>query len=140
MTSYLLWTLVALQFAMGAFDIVYHHEFTERLAWRPTQRHELALHGLRNGLYAVLFLILAWFEVHGVWAVLLIAALIAEVIVTLMDFVEEDVTRTLLASERITHTLLALNYGAIIVLLLPILVNWAANQQHSLRLGTAPRP
>ena len=41
MTSPLLWTLVALQLAMGLFDIVYHHELTERLAWRPTQRVEL---------------------------------------------------------------------------------------------------
>ncbi len=34
----LLWTLVAIQVAMGAFDTVYHHELTERLAWRPSQR------------------------------------------------------------------------------------------------------
>jgi len=34
------------------------------------------------------------------------------VIVTLMDFVEEDLSRKLPASERINHTLLALNYGA----------------------------
>ena len=44
----LLWTLVAVQIAMGAFDMVYHHELTERLAWRPSQRHELQLHGIRN--------------------------------------------------------------------------------------------
>src|SRR5262249_30799212 len=29
------------------------------------------------------------------------------------------------ASERINHTLLALNYGAILVLLLPVLIGWA---------------
>jgi uncharacterized protein (TIGR01777 family) len=126
MTSQLLWTLVALQLAMGAFDIIYHHELTERLAWRRSQRHELALHGVRDGLYAVLFVVLGWSEVHGIWAMLLIAVLIAEIAITLMDFVEEDVTRKLPASERITHTLLALNYGAIVVLVLPILVGWAA--------------
>ena len=43
-----------------------------------------------------------------------------------MDFVEEDLSRKLPASERINHTLLALNYGAILVLLLPVLVGWAA--------------
>jgi uncharacterized protein (TIGR01777 family) len=125
MTSHLLWTLVALQLAMGAFDIVYHHELVERLPWRRSQAHELTLHGVRDGLYAVLFLTLGWFEVHGFWAVLLIAVLIAEIVITLMDFVEEDVTRKLPASERIAHTLMALNYGAIVVLLLPILVGWA---------------
>jgi uncharacterized protein (TIGR01777 family) len=42
-----------------------------------------------------------------------------------MDFVEEDISRKLPASERVNHTLLALNYGAILVLLLPILIEWA---------------
>jgi len=120
----LLWMLVGLQIAMGAFDTVYHHEFTERLAWRPTQRHELQLHAVRSGLYALLFLVLGWFEVHGLWAALLIAVLAAEIAITLMDFVEEDVSRKLPASERINHTLLALNYGAILALLLPILLDW----------------
>ena len=34
-------------------------------------------------------------------------------------------SRKLPASERINHTLLAINYGAILVLLLPILIDWA---------------
>jgi uncharacterized protein (TIGR01777 family) len=125
MTSSFLWTLIAIQIAMGAFDTLYHHELTERLAWRPLQRHELQLHGVRNMLYALLFLTLGWLEVHGVWAMIVIAVLVVEVVVTLMDFVEEDISRKLPASERINHTLLALNYGAILVLLLPVLIEWA---------------
>jgi len=125
MTSSLLWTLITIQIAMGAFDTFYHHEMTERLAWRPSQRHELQLHGVRNMLYALLFLTLGWLEVHGVWAMIVIAVLVAEVVITLMDFVEEDMSRKLPASERINHTLLALNYGAILVLLLPVLIEWA---------------
>jgi uncharacterized protein len=125
MTSSLLWTLITIQIAMGAFDTFYHHEMTERLAWRPSQRHELQLHGVRNMLYALLFLTLGWLEVHGVWAMIVIAVLVAEVVITLMDFVEEDISRKLPASERINHTLLALNYGAILVLLLPVLIEWA---------------
>jgi uncharacterized protein (TIGR01777 family) len=125
MTSSFLWTLIAIQIAMGAFDTLYHHELTERLAWRPLQRHELQLHGVRNMLYAPLFLTLGWLEVHGVWAMIVIAVLVVEVVVTLMDFVEEDISRKLPASERINHTLLALNYGAILVLLLPVLIEWA---------------
>ena len=126
MTSAALWCLGALQLALGLFDIVYHHEMTERLAWRPSQRHELVLHGIRNGLYAVLFVMLGWFEPHGVWAMLVVAVLAAEVVVTLMDFVEEDMSRKLPASERVTHTLLALNYGAILALLVPGPAGWAA--------------
>jgi uncharacterized protein (TIGR01777 family) len=121
----LLWTLIAIQIAMGAFDTIYHHELTERLAWRPSQRHELQLHSLRNALYALLFLTLGWLEVHGVFAMIVIAVLVVEVVVTLLDFVEEDFSRKLPASERINHTLLALNYGAILVLLLPVLIEWA---------------
>ena len=125
MTS-LLWILIAVQVAMGVFDTFYHHELTERLAWRPSQRYELQLHSLRNMLYALLFLVLGWLEVHGILAMLIIAVLAAEIVITLMDFVEEDMSRKLPASERINHTLLAINYGAILVLLLPVLIGWAA--------------
>ena len=124
MTS-LLWTLIAIQIVMGVFDTFYHHELTERLAWRPSQRYELQLHSLRNMLYAFLFLVLGWLEVHGLFAMLIIAVLVAEIVITLMDFVEEDMSRKLPASERINHTLLAINYGAILVLLLPVLIGWA---------------
>src|ERR1700744_5271312 len=121
----LLWTLIGIQVAMGSFDTLYHHELTERLAWRVSQRHELQLHSIRNFFYAVLFLVLGWLEVHGMLAMIVIAVLAAEIVITLMDFVEEDLSRKLPASERINHTLLALNYGAILVLLLPVLIGWA---------------
>ena len=125
MTSPLLWSLIAIQIAMGAFDTFYHHEITQRLAWRPSQRHELQLHGVRNMLYALLFLTLGWLEPHGLAAMAIIVVLVVEVVITLMDFVEEDISRKLPASERINHTLLALNYGAILILLLPVLMEWA---------------
>lgn len=124
MTS-LLWILIAIQIVMGVFDTFYHHELTERLAWRPSQRHELKLHGVRNMMYALLFLVLGWLEVCGVFALVIIAVLVAEIVITLMDFVEEDMSRKLPASERINHTLLAINYGAILGLLLPVLMAWA---------------
>ena len=121
----LLWILIAIQIAMGMFDTFYHHEFTERLAWRPSQRHELELHSVRNMFYALLFLVLGWLEVHGIFAMSVIAVLAAEIVITLMDFVEEDLSRKLPPSERINHALLAINYGAILVLLLPVLIHWA---------------
>ena len=117
MNSTTLWILIGLQIAMGLFDTLYHHEFTERLAWRPSQRRELQLHAVRNLLYCALFLLLGWTEVHGWFAWAVVATLTTEVVVTLLDFVEEDVSRHLPATERVTHTLLALNYGAILVLL-----------------------
>jgi uncharacterized protein (TIGR01777 family) len=128
MTSTLLWTLIAAQVALGGFDTLYHHELTERLAWRPSQRHELKLHGVRNLIYALLFAALGWSEVHGLLALAAIAFLAVELVITLADFVEEDQSRKLPATERVTHTLLALNYGAILVLLLPVLLGWAGQE------------
>jgi uncharacterized protein len=125
MNSTLLWTLISIQIAMGAFDTLYHHEFTERLAWRPSQGRELKLHAVRNFFYALIFIVLGCFEVYGWLAWLLIFILVVEVVITLMDFVEEDLSRKLPATERINHTLLALNYGAILVLAMPVLLEWA---------------
>jgi hypothetical protein len=95
MTSPLLWTLIAVQLALGLFDIIYHHEMMERLAWRASQRRELKLHGARNLAYAVLFLGLGLFELNGFWAMVVISVLAAEVVITLTDFVEEDLSRQL---------------------------------------------
>src|ERR1043165_5426707 len=121
----LLWTLIAIQIAMAAFDTIYHHELTERLAWRPSQRHELKLHAARGFVYVAVFIVLGFLEPRGAFAMLVIAALAIEVFITLADFIEEDMSRKLPASERVNHTLLAINYGAILVLALPVLVAWA---------------
>jgi uncharacterized protein (TIGR01777 family) len=126
MTSQPLWLLIAAQIVMAAFDTLYHHELTEGLAWRPAQGNELALHAARSLVYALVFVALGFTEPHGTWAIATIAALAIELVITLTDFVEEDLTRKLPASERIVHTLLALNYGAILTLLLPVLLGWAA--------------
>ncbi|MCH9807757.1 MAG: TIGR01777 family oxidoreductase [Alphaproteobacteria bacterium] len=123
--SPLLWTLLALQIAMGGFDVVFHHELTERLAWKTNAANELRLHAWRNVFYGFLFTLFAWVQPHGLIAVALIGILLVEIIITLWDFVEEDRTRALPASERVLHTLLAINYGAILALVLPLLVVWS---------------
>ena len=117
--------LLSVQMALGLFDILYHHELTERLSWRPTAARELALHGARNALYAVVFLSLAWVEWHGPLAWLFGLVLVAELAITLTDFVEEDRSRLLPPSERVTHALLALTYGAILAVLAPTLLDWS---------------
>jgi uncharacterized protein (TIGR01777 family) len=121
-----LWIVILAQIAMGGFDTLYHHEGTERLAWRPEQAVELRLHGIRNLAYAVMFGALGWTMPQGLWALALIALMTGELLITLWDFVEEDRTRRLPATERVTHTLLTLNYGVILALLVPRLVEWAA--------------
>ncbi len=125
MDNPILWTLISIQVVMGAFDTLVHHEGSERLAWRASQKTELRLHGIRNFFYAVIFLSFAWTEPHGTFTMILTAILALEVLITLWDFVEEDMTRKLPASERVNHTLLALNYGAILALAAPYLWAWS---------------
>ncbi len=55
---------------------------------------------------------------------LLTAALGVEIIITLADFVVEDHTRRLRPSERILHTILAINFGMILLALAPTLLLW----------------
>lgn len=124
MDNPILWTLIAVQVAMGAFDTLVHHEGTERLAWRASQKTELRLHGVRNFFYAVIFLTFAWIIPHGIFAIVLGGILVMELLITLWDFVEEDLTRKLPATERINHTLLALNYGAILAVAAPYFAQW----------------
>ena len=116
--------LLLLQFALGAFDTLYHHEMKEQLPYRRGASAELRIHGVRALIYAVIALGLGWFEWRGWLALLPVALFAAEIALTLADFVIEDRTRKLPASERITHTLLALNGGAFLLALGATLADW----------------
>src|SRR5688572_32738876 len=74
------WLLGALlaQGALGAFDTLYNHEHVERLRRRPAARPELALHAIREAIYAALFLGLAWFAWHGIAALVIGGVVAAE--------------------------------------------------------------
>src|SRR6185369_16469291 len=71
------------------------------------------------------FVVLGFLELHGVFAMLVMVALAIEVVITLADFIEEDISRKLPATERVNHTLLAINYGAVLVLVFPLLATSA---------------
>jgi uncharacterized protein (TIGR01777 family) len=116
--------LMAAQGCLGAFDTLYHHELTEALPQKPGAKQELAIHAIRALLYAVLFIGLAGWEWHGLWAIVLSGVFALEIALTLWDFVVEDRTRLLPATERITHTILAVNGGAFIALLALQLPAW----------------
>ena len=121
----LLWFSVV-QGLLGAFDMFYHHELKEKLPWRKTAATEMILHGVRNFLYSVVFISLGWIAWHGIYAWVFLGILAIEVLITLWDFVEEDRTRKLPESERVTHAILTLNYGAILMLFVPIIIGWGA--------------
>lgn len=126
-------SLLLIQCLMGAYDGVWHHEIIARLPYQRSARHELLLHASREFLYAIVFLGLAWREWRGVWAWMLGAVLLAEVLLTLADFLEEDRTRRLPATERILHTLLAVNYGIWLGAFVPHLCDWARYRSVLLR-------
>ena len=96
---------------LGAIDTFFHHEWLERLPERPFAANELALHAARSLSFVAIFCGLAWLEWHGAWGWVLLCLLGVETVLTLADSVVEDRTRVLRPSERINHTLLAINTG-----------------------------
>ena len=120
----LLFSLITVQVALGAFDNLWHHEITERLPAKRAAALETGLHAAREFLYAFIFFALAWYEWHGFWAMVLAAVIVAEILITLVDFVVEDRTRRLPALERVLHTVLAINLGVALAVLFPILKAW----------------
>ncbi len=123
-----LW-LLALQGVIGAFDTVWYHEWRARLPARGRQAApELRLHALRAFLYAVIFGSLPWVAWRGVWALVFAAVLVAEIALTLADFVVEIAVRKPLgdvyAGERVTHAVMGILYGGMLAYLLPTLRAW----------------
>ena len=116
--------LALVQIVLGAIDNVWHHEITEHLPRRREARVELALHAAREVIYGALFFALAWHSWLGAWAMALGALLAAEIAITVADFLVEDATRRLPKLERTLHTLLAVNFGALLAALAPALVAW----------------
>ena len=120
----LVFSLFTLQALLGALDTLWHHEISEQLPRRSAARHELALHAVREFIYAFLFIALAWHEWRGAWAALIGATLLLEAGVTIADFVVEDRTRRLPAFERVLHTVLTLLFGVLLMAIAPVLLAW----------------
>jgi uncharacterized protein (TIGR01777 family) len=118
--------MLTVQTLLGAFDNLWHHEITEDLGHRPGARGELKLHTVREFFYAVIFTGIAWWRWEGAWTYVLVAILCSEMVVTLWDFVIEDKTRRLPPLERVLHTILAINFGALLAIWVPELRHWAA--------------
>ena len=121
--------LLAIQGIIGAFDTLYYHEWKARLPARGRESApELRLHAMRDFLYGVMFATLPWVAWHGRWAVVLVLVLVAEIVLTLWDFVVEIAVRRSLgdvyASERVTHAIMGILYGAMIAYLIPVMIGW----------------
>jgi hypothetical protein len=123
-----LW-LLGLQGVIGAFDTIYYHEWRARLPARGKQAAaELKLHAARDFFYALLFATLPCVAWQGAWVLVLVAVFIAEIVLTLTDFVVEIAVRKQLgdvyAGERVTHAVMGILYGAMVANLIPVLLQW----------------
>ena len=76
----------------------------------------------------MLFSTLPWLAWQGALVLVLLGVLIAEIILTLADFVVEIAVRKPLgdvyAGERVTHAVMGILYGAMIASLVPVLIGW----------------
>ena len=118
--------LLVTQGVLGGIDTLFNHEFLEGLPHRRAARREIALHSMREAIYAMLFAGVAWFAWHGALAAVIAALLAAELLVTVSDELVENRVRVLAQNERVLHFFLTLNYGLIVAVFVPILFDWSA--------------
>ncbi len=85
-------------------------------------------HDRDHFLYAVLLGTLPLLAWRGRWLALLAVIILAEIVLTLSDFVVEISVRKPLgdvsAGERVTHAIMGIVYGAVLANLIPVLGTW----------------
>ena len=117
--------LLLVQASLGAFDTLYYHEFRLKLALGAHTGVELRLHATRDFAYAIIIASLGFVTWNGFFAWVLLSLLIAEICITLWDFVEEDKIRRLPPGERVMHAIMGIVYGAFLAFLLPHVFAWS---------------
>ncbi|MBF5005942.1 TIGR01777 family oxidoreductase [Diaphorobacter caeni] len=115
----LIFCVLGFQTMLGGFDNLWHHELHARLPQRTSARYELRLHAMREAIYGALYVVFAWIQIQGWWAIAVGALLLVEMVVTVADFLEEDRCRKLPPFERALHTVLTVSYGLLLGLLGP---------------------
>lgn len=109
---------------LGAIDVFLNHELLAKLPARREAAAEERLHAAREFIFACLFASIAWLAWHGALVWWIAALLLAEVLVTARDVVVEGEIRVLPVPERVTHLLLFMNLGALVVLGGFMLAEW----------------
>jgi len=120
-----IWILMV-QALLGAFDTLYYHEYKLRLPHGDHTKLELKLHASRDFAYAVIIGSLGWVTWLGAWTYVLAGLLVAEIVITLWDFIEEDKVRKLPPGERAAHAIMGIVYGAFLAFLIPEMIKWSA--------------
>ena len=120
--------LLLIQASLGAFDTLYYHEYKLKLPLGNHTGVELRLHAARDFAYAIIIGTLGFVTWNGIGAWLLLALLLAEICITLWDFIEEDKIRRLPAGERAMHAIMGIVYGAFLAFLIPEMLVWSARE------------
>lgn len=107
---------------LGATDIVIFHVRAHDLRHRTESRGELVTHFLRGPTYAVLFFVLPNFALEGGWFIALLALLLIDALISVVDFwLEPESRRTaggLPRGEYVLHVVLAGLFGALVTVIL----------------------
>jgi hypothetical protein len=117
--------LLLVQACLGAFDTLYYHEYKLKLPHGDHTGIELRLHAVRDFAYAIIIGTLGWTTWEGALAWVLATLLLAEIVITLWDFIEEDKIRRLPPGERAMHAVMGIVYGAFLAYLVPDLLQWS---------------
>jgi len=98
--------------------------------WAKQPGLSLLLHSSRSIIYAVFFLTFPWLTWQGWWTAVLVTLLGLEIVITMYDFVIEDLVRKPLGgvfpAERVMHGVLGVLYGVFLATLFPMLYQWWA--------------
>ncbi len=113
--------LLFLMGLLGATDIVVFHVVAHDLRHRVESRAELITHFLRGPTYAVLFFALPNFLFNGAWFVALLAVLVVDALISVVDFWLEPESRRsaggLPRGEYLLHVILAALFGALVAVI-----------------------
>ena len=118
------WTLLALGL-LGAADIAIYHTIAHGIRSHRDSAAELVTHAWRGPTYAALFLLIPNFQLHGLFALLLLGLLGFDIAISIWDFSLESNSRRALgglpSGEYVLHMIMAMIFGGLIFMLAPLL-------------------
>jgi hypothetical protein len=113
---------------LGGTDILLYHSISHGIRGHADSKWELLTHAMRGPTYAILFLLVPTFELHGVFAVGMMILLGVDVGISILDFSLEGRSRELLgglpSGEYVLHMVMAMLFGAFVAVLFPWLAGW----------------
>jgi hypothetical protein len=120
----LLFFALILHAALAAVDVLLNHELLVQLPSHHGASTEQWLHSIRECIFTLIFIAIAWGQWHGLACWIVFALLAIELSISLIDTIVEVETRKLPVSERINHVFLYVNFGVICLLFSFVSADW----------------